>query len=74
VVVRDEVVALAGVLQGDVVADRAEVVTQVQLAGRLHAGEDAFASHDLASEHLTTKHTKDTKKDTEQVNEDRSPS
>ena len=42
VVVGDEVEALALVLQGDVLADRAEVVAQVQLAGRLHAAEDAF--------------------------------
>ena len=42
VVVGDEVEALALVLQGDVLPDGAEVVAQVQFAGRLHAAEDAF--------------------------------
>ena len=41
VVVGDEVEALALVLQGDVLLDGPEVVAQVQLAGRLHAAEDA---------------------------------
>src|SRR5262249_44396051 len=42
VVVGDEEVALALVLQVDVLADGAEVVAQVQLARRLHAAEDSF--------------------------------
>ena len=42
VVVGDEVEALALVLQGDVLLDGAEVIAQVQLAGRLDAAEDAF--------------------------------
>ena len=41
VVVGDEVEALALVLQGDVLLDGAEVVAQVQLAGRLHAAEES---------------------------------
>ena len=41
VVVGDEVEALAAILQLDVLLDRAEVVAEVQLAGRLHAAEDA---------------------------------
>ena len=44
VVVGDEVEAVGLVLQGDVLADGAEVVTQVQLARRLDAAEDALAA------------------------------
>ena len=44
VVVGDEVEALTLVLQGDVLLDGAEVVAQMQLAGRLHAAEDAERS------------------------------
>ncbi len=41
VVIGDEVEARRIVLQGDVLADGAEVVAEVELAGRLHAAEDA---------------------------------
>ena len=48
VVVGDEVEAVALVLQVDVLLDRAEVVAEVQLAGRLHAAEDARARIETA--------------------------
>ena len=54
VVVGDEVEALPLVLQGDVLLDGPEVVAQVQLAGRLDAGEDSlgrfFSAMTLVSE------------------------
>ena len=41
VVIRDEEEALAFFLERDVLADRAEVVPEVELSRRLHAGQDA---------------------------------
>jgi hypothetical protein len=47
-IIGNEIETLTLVLQGDVLADRPEVVTQVQLAGRLDAAQDAFLGGDHA--------------------------